>query len=342
MDMNIKKIIKCQGWWWSTSCHRSLCVWTQASLPFLSSTCVSLRAFPSCSGPSITCEAARFGPCCCASARLAWSLSLPTVGRATTFPSSCSMNRLGRCAFSRNLRPAWLPSERGQSLACFPAWQWQRKSFLPEAGACSGTCNPSWSFCSKNLDITSVFHMRNRWYALSCYRNCAKVLYPNRQYALCQAIPWRSYWKVARLALVSILLYRTPPSKGAGLFQLLLSWIASSLRFGGHSAVFWSWSPFLWWLWSLLRVKPVPEAMNVFIQSFRKCCSWVGEGMVYFFLSLFAGAVRPASLHVRLLFEIIEALDVEVALVAAQGGAGHEHRLHLRLRQRGSVLGHGR
>lgn len=184
--------------------------------------------------------------------------------------------------------------------------------------------------------------MPNRWYALNCYRRCAKALEPNRQYAWCLASQGKSYWKVAHPTLVSILPCRTLPSKGADRSQLLLSWIASSLHLGGHCAVLWLWSPFLRWLGSLLRVKPVPEAMDVLIQSFSKCSSGVREGMVDFFLGLFAGTVRPASLHMRFLLEVIEALDVEVAFVAAQGRAGHKHRLHLWLSQRGSVLRHGR
>lgn len=184
--------------------------------------------------------------------------------------------------------------------------------------------------------------MPNRWYALNCYRKFAKALEPNPQYAWCLAVPGKSYWKVAHLTLVSILLCRTLPSKGAALSQLLLSWINSSLHFGRHCAVLWLWSSFLRWLGSLLRVKPVPEAMDVLIQSFSKCSSRVGEGMIDFFLSLFARTVRPTSLHMRFLLEIIEALNVKVTFVTAQGRAGHKHRLHLGLRQRGSVLRHGR
>lgn len=110
----ILKIIRHQGLWWSTSCHRFSCAWSLASWIFLFSTCVSLRAFPSYSGLSITCGGARFGPCCCANGRLALFLFLLTVGRAAIFRSSCNRSRLGRYAFLRNLRPVWQPSERDQ------------------------------------------------------------------------------------------------------------------------------------------------------------------------------------------------------------------------------------
>lgn len=59
--------------------------------------------------------------------------------------------------------------------------------------------------------------------------------------------------------------------------------------------------------------------MNILVQSFCEGSGGVGEGMIDFFLSLFAGTVRSASLHVRFLLEIIEALDIEVTFVATQG-----------------------